>query len=171
MDRQKPGSMGGTYAGNAVSCAAGIACAQVMKEEKVLDNVAARSVDLLAMLKGLTADEVTKGLIAEVRGLGLVRPFSSQSRGVVLIARYAQMIGIEFNNPSDPYTPAAPGKQTPANIASRVQAKCLEKDVLTLTTSVYQTIRFIPPLNISQEDMKKGCEVIEWAIREVAREG
>lgn len=81
------------------------------------------------------------------------------------------MIGIEFNNPTDPYTSAAPGQQIPANIASRVQAKCLEKDVLTLTTSVYQTIRFIPPLNISQEDMRKGCAVIEAAIREVALEG
>lgn len=41
-DKQPPGSMGGTYAGNAVSCAAGVACAQVMKEEKILDNVQAR---------------------------------------------------------------------------------------------------------------------------------
>lgn len=44
MDKQNPGSMGGTYAGNAVACAAGVACAEVMQEEKVLDNVAARLV-------------------------------------------------------------------------------------------------------------------------------
>jgi 4-aminobutyrate aminotransferase len=31
MDKMKPGTMGGTYAGNAVSCAAAIACAKVMK--------------------------------------------------------------------------------------------------------------------------------------------
>jgi len=42
MDLQKPGSMGGTYAGNAVACAAGVAVQDVFKEEKVLDNVAAR---------------------------------------------------------------------------------------------------------------------------------
>ncbi|KAK6497834.1 hypothetical protein TWF481_012234 [Arthrobotrys musiformis] len=42
MDRQNPGSMGGTYGGNAVACAAGVACAEVMQEEKVLENVAAR---------------------------------------------------------------------------------------------------------------------------------
>lgn len=41
-DKQPPGSMGGTYAGNAVSCAAGVACAKVMKEDKILDNVKAR---------------------------------------------------------------------------------------------------------------------------------
>ena len=41
-DKQPPGSMGGTYAGNAVSCAAGVACAKVMKEDQILENVEAR---------------------------------------------------------------------------------------------------------------------------------
>lgn len=31
FDQMKPGTMGGTYAGNAVSCAAALACAKVMK--------------------------------------------------------------------------------------------------------------------------------------------
>jgi 4-aminobutyrate aminotransferase len=43
MDKQTPGTMGGTFAGNAVSCAAGVACAEVMQEEKILENVQARS--------------------------------------------------------------------------------------------------------------------------------
>jgi len=42
MDKQTPGAMGGTYAGNAVACAAGVACAEVMKSENILDNVEAR---------------------------------------------------------------------------------------------------------------------------------
>lgn len=33
---------GGTYAGNAVACAAAIACADVIKEERVLENVQQR---------------------------------------------------------------------------------------------------------------------------------
>ena len=43
-DKLKPGSMGGTYAGNAVSCAAAVASAEVMKEENILENVNARCV-------------------------------------------------------------------------------------------------------------------------------
>ena len=43
-DLQAPGSVGGTYAGNAVACAAGVACAEVMQEENVLANVEARYV-------------------------------------------------------------------------------------------------------------------------------
>lgn len=65
-------AMGGTYAGNAVSCAAGIACAEVMKEDNILENVDARSKQMLEMLHGLEKDPLTAPLIAEVRGLGLV---------------------------------------------------------------------------------------------------
>lgn len=81
------------------------------------------------------------------------------------------MIGIEFKSATSPYTPSTNGQTIPSKIASRVQTKCLERDVLILTTSVFDTIRFIPPLTISEAEMAKGCEVIRWAIEEVAREG
>jgi len=45
----------------------------------------------------------------------------------------------------------------------------MEKDMLLLTTSIYDTLRFIPPLNISKEDMAKGCKIIKEAIQEVAQ--
>ena len=53
-------------------------------------------------------------------------------------------------------------------VASKIQAKCMEKDMLVLTTSIYDTLRFIPPLNITKEDMAKGCQIIKEAIEEVA---
>lgn len=43
-DKLPAGSMGGTYAGNPVSCAAAVASADAMKEEKILENVNARYV-------------------------------------------------------------------------------------------------------------------------------
>lgn len=42
MDTQTVGSMGGTYAGNAVACAAGVACATIMAREDILGNVERR---------------------------------------------------------------------------------------------------------------------------------
>jgi 4-aminobutyrate aminotransferase len=42
MDKQPPGSMGGTFAGSAISCAAAIATLQVFEEERILDNCNAR---------------------------------------------------------------------------------------------------------------------------------
>ncbi|GAB7354326.1 hypothetical protein MBLNU459_g4840t1 [Dothideomycetes sp. NU459] len=135
MDAQKPGSMGGTYAGNAVSCAAGVAVAKAFREEKILDNVNARGKELKTMLEAVRADAKTAHMIHDVRGLGL-------------------MLALE----------CAPGK----GYASKIQAKCMEKDMLVLTTSIYDTLRFIPPLNITKEDMAEGCRIIKEAINEVA---
>ncbi|KAK6530008.1 hypothetical protein TWF694_003384 [Orbilia ellipsospora] len=149
MDKQNPGSMGGTYSGNAVACAAGIACAEVMQEEKVLENVAARSKQLFDTLNALKASPKTGHLIKNIRGLGL-------------------MIGLEFNSPT---FPTLVPKDVPKGVASKVQAKCLENDMLTLTTSIYETIRFIPPLTVSEEEMKTGCEILTKAVEDVAREG
>jgi len=135
MDLQPPGSMGGTYAGNAVACAAAVAVVKAFQEEKVLDNVNARGKELRGMLQAAKDDPKTGHMIYDVRGLGL-------------------MLALEFT----------PGK----GYASKVQAKCMEKGMLLLTTSIYDTLRFIPALNISKEDMAKGCEIIREAIEEVA---
>ena len=135
MDMQKPGSMGGTYAGNAVSCAAGVAVAKAFQDEKILENVNARGAELKGMLESAWKDPKTEKLIFDVRGLGL-------------------MLALECQ----------PGK----GYASKIQAKCMEKDMLILTTSIYDTLRFIPPLNITKEDMAEGCRIIREAIEEVA---
>jgi 4-aminobutyrate aminotransferase len=34
-----------------------------------------------------------------------------------------------------------------------------------------QTVRFIPPLNITAEDLKKGTDIFREAVEEVVREG
>ncbi|CAO1596998.1 MAG: hypothetical protein LQ349_007128 [Xanthoria aureola] len=135
MDTQKPGTMGGTYAGNAVSCAAGVAVAKAFRDERILDNVNARGAELRATLDEAKADPKTGAVIYDVRGLGL-------------------MLAVE----------CVPGH----GYASKIQARCMEKDMLVLTTSIYDTIRFIPPLNITKEDMAKGCQIIKEAIEEVA---
>jgi len=135
MDKQKPGSMGGTYAGNAVSCAAAVAVVKAFKEEKILENVNARAAELRGMLDSAKSDSKTGGIIHDVRGLGLMQALELKS-------------GLGY--------------------ASKIQAKCMEKDLLVLTTSIYDTLRFIPPLNISKEDMAKGCQIIKEAIEEVA---
>ena len=137
MDMQKPGSMGGTYGGNAVACAAAVAVTKAFQEEKVLENVNVRGEELRATLKAAQDGPSTGHMIYDVRGLGL-------------------MLALE----------CVPGK----GYALKIQAKCMEKDMLLLTTSIYDTLRFIPPLNISKEDMAKGCQIIREAIEEVAAE-
>ncbi|TFK54465.1 hypothetical protein OE88DRAFT_1676159 [Heliocybe sulcata] len=151
-DKLSPGSMGGTYAGNAVACAAGVAVADAMKEENIQDNVAARSKELFASLAELQKDSEVSSKVLDVRGKGL-------------------MVAVEFasptGHPNDPFLdPSAP-----ANLAKRVAKRCQEKGLFILTTSVYEVIRFIPPLNISKEDLAKGCQIFNEAVKEVVREG
>ncbi|CZS96925.1 hypothetical protein WAI453_010242 [Rhynchosporium graminicola] len=137
MDMQKPGSMGGTYAGNAVACAAGIAVAKAFKEEKILENVNARGAELRGALEEIRDDKKLGKVVFDVRGLGL-------------------MLALE----------CTPGK----GFAGKIQKKCMDRDMLVLTTSIYDTLRFIPPLNITKEDMEAGIKIIKEAVEEVVKE-
>ncbi len=74
------GTHGGTYGGNAIACAAGVATIRVLQEEKLIENAAARGAQLIAGLRRLQKDFP---IIGEVRGLGL-------------------MIGVEFGRPGHP---------------------------------------------------------------------
>ncbi|KAI0075125.1 hypothetical protein K474DRAFT_1664617 [Panus rudis PR-1116 ss-1] len=152
-DKLKPGSMGGTYAGNAVACAAAVEVANVFKDENILDNVNARSKELFAALEALRSNPKVSSAILDVRGQGL-------------------MVAVEFASPKGPgaHDPFI-NKSVPEKLASKVAKRCQEKGMLILTTSVFEVIRFIPALNITKEDLAKGCQIFAEAVEEVVREG
>lgn len=84
------------------------------------------------------------------------------------------MVGVELASQAGPgaeFDAVTPAQSVPKAMASRISKKCQEMGMLILTTSVYEVIRFIPPLNITREDLKKGCEIFGRAVREVVREG
>jgi 4-aminobutyrate aminotransferase len=152
-DKLEPGSFGGTYAGNAVACAAGIAAQEVFQTEDIAGNVAARSAQLYDALNKLATSPKTKHLIAEVRGQGL-------------------MAAIEFRMASDPLThTGVEGTTIPADIGKRVQKYCMDQNLLILTTSCFDTIRFIPALVVSEEEMNKAIGIFSDAVEKVALEG
>lgn len=153
MDTLDVGSLGGTYAGNAVACAAGNAAQEIYASGEIEKNVAARSEQLFTALNKLASSEKTKHLIADVRGVGL-------------------MTAIEFRSASDPLTHEglSVGAKIPKDIGKRVQAYCLEKDLLVLTTSCFDTIRFIPALVINEEEMKRAMDIFTKAVEKVALE-
>ena len=152
-----------------MSCAAAVAVADAFKEEKILENVKARcglcfskarsglkdslisrSVELSKALRALKADPTVGPHILDVRGQGL-------------------MMAVEFASPSHSTFDPAVRKDAKANLASNVSKRCLEKGMLLLTTSVYETVRFIPPLNISSKDLARGIEIFKEAVKEVVQ--
>lgn len=155
MDLQKPGSMGGTYAGNAVACAAAKAVIEVFREEKILDNVAARSEQIFSFLRDLKASGTKAGnLIEDVRGRGL-------------------MVGVQFANKSlqpDSSNTASVLAQAQPQIAPKVVQECIKRDMLLLSTSVFDVLRFIPPLTISEEEMTLACNIFKESLEAVAKD-
>jgi 4-aminobutyrate aminotransferase len=155
MDLQKPGSMGGTYAGNAVACAAAKAVIQAFRDEKILDNVAARSKQIFSFLYDLKASGTKAGnLIEQVRGSGL-------------------MVGVQFANSKlqrDSSNTASREAKAQPQIAPKVVQECVKRDMLLLSTSVFDVLRFIPPLTISEEEMNQACSIFKESLEAVAEE-
>lgn len=138
MKKWIPGSHGGTFGGNAVSSAAAVATIQAMKEEDMLGNAWRRGEQLITGLRHLQEEFP---VIGDVRGLGL-------------------MIGTEFRNPKD----KKPDKAT----AKAVVHACQEKQLLLLTCGPWDnTVRWIPPLIVTQEQINHALGVFEAALREV----
>lgn len=159
MDKQPVGSAGGTYAGNAVACAAAEAVVDAFQEEKILNNVNARSKQLFDFLHGLKNSGSKAGnMIQDIRGVGL-------------------MVGVQFSAAQDGTAApkASPGQLIPfevepsgkAQLAPQISKECLERGMLLLSTSTQDTIRFIPPLNISEEDLAKGLAIFKDALEAV----
>jgi len=142
MERWIPGSHGGTYGGNAVACAAAVATIRVIREEGLLEN--ARRMGALLMERLRTLQEKfgkRSGVIGDVRGLGL-------------------MVGAEFT--------AADG--TPAtDLAKAVVKGCLKRRLLLLTCGPWDnTVRWIPPLVVTQQQIEEALAIFKQAVEEIA---
>ena len=139
MKKWITGSHGGTYGGNAVCAAAGVATIQAMKEEKMVENAAERGSQLMS---GLAHLQEKYPQIAEVRGRGL-------------------MVGSEFRD--------AKGKPD-KTFTKAVQHACADRHMMLLTAGPWDnTIRWIPPLIVTQEQMNEALNIFESALAEVAK--
>lgn len=140
MERWIPGSHGGTYGGNAVACAAAVATIRVIREEGLLENATRMGAVLMERLRTLQEKFGKRsGVIGDVRGLGL-------------------MVGAEFT--------AADG--TPAtDLAKAVVKGCLKRRLLLLTCGPWDnTVRWIPPLVVTQEQMDEALMAFKEALAE-----
>jgi len=134
-DKMDPGTMGGTYSGNAVACAAAIATQQVIRDEGLLENSRKMGERLRANLRDL--QDKHPDLIADVRGLGC-------------------MVGMELH----------PDRAGPGTKAKLSQA-CLDRDMLILGCSVFETMRFIPPLTVSPGEIDRATDTVEKALADI----
>lgn len=137
MEKAWPGSQGGTYGANAVACAAALATLEVIQEEGLVENSAARGAQLKAGLK-----QVAEGRseITDVRGLGL-------------------MLGNEFRD--------ADGNPDGATASKVQKAAAERGLLLLTCGPWGQVVRFIPALVVDEAQVDQALELWQQAVADV----
>jgi 4-aminobutyrate aminotransferase len=140
MKKLETGSIGGTYGGNAIACAAGVATIRAMREEKMIENAADKGIQLMTGLRKLQEDYPQ---IGDVRGKGL-------------------MVGTEF---------IVDGSQIKAKqLVKDVIHSAEEKGMLLLSCGTYDnTLRWIPPLNVTTQQINDGLKIFGESLKEVIK--
>jgi 4-aminobutyrate aminotransferase len=136
MEKWPGGSHGGTYGGNAVACAAGVATIQAMREENMLENAQQRGLQLQTGLRKLQ-EEYSQ--IGDVRGLGL-------------------MIGSEFEVDGR-FKNAKP-------LVKDIIHAAEERGLLLLSCGTYDsTVRWIPPLNVTEGQVNDALGIFADSLK------
>ncbi|WP_370892045.1 4-aminobutyrate--2-oxoglutarate transaminase [Janibacter sp. GXQ6167] len=136
MDAVHPGGLGGTYGGNPVACAAGIASIESMREDDL--NARARHIEELLVPRLQTIADRT-GVVGEIRGRGA-------------------MLAVELVSDLDLKTPAP-------ELTAAINKACHERGLVTLTCGTYGNVfRFLPPLTIGDDLLMEGADILEEAF-------
>ncbi|HBW37236.1 MAG TPA: 4-aminobutyrate--2-oxoglutarate transaminase [Desulfosporosinus sp.] len=141
MDAPGPGMIGGTFAGNPLACAAGIATINYIEQEQLSDRAAKIGASVVARLKGM---QEKFPLIGDIRSLGA-------------------MIGIELVKDRETKEPA---KEETAQITQ----ECLSQGLIIISAGVYgNVIRMLMPLVIMDEQLERALNILEGAFAKVQK--
>ena len=136
MQKWGPASHGTTYGGSPVSCAAALATLAVIREERLLENARVQGSYMLEVLRELQAEAPVLG---DVRGVGL-------------------MIAAECIKPGQ-------GKEPDPEAVRRILRRALQGGLLLYPCGHWsQTIRLIPPLNVTREQVEEGLAIFRQAV-------
>ena len=140
MDAPDPGGLGGTYGGNPVACAAGLAVMDIMRDEKLPER-AARIGSVVEERMQSWAQE--HELVGDVRVVGA-------------------MAGMELVRSRS--TKEAADKET-----AKLLAVAREKGLIILRCGVHHNVvRTLMPLTIPDEQLEEGLDILGAALQEVA---
>jgi 4-aminobutyrate aminotransferase / (S)-3-amino-2-methylpropionate transaminase / 5-aminovalerate transaminase len=139
MDGPHPGGLGGTYSGNPLACAAAVESIKMISDPTFLSRAQTVGERLRQHLLDMQAE---MPLIGDVRGLG-------------------PMLLMELVTDRDAKTPAA--QET-----LQVTQEALKRGVICIRAGLYSNcIRFLPPLNIPDDQLDEALSVVAEAVRAV----
>ena len=139
MDSCKPSTIGGTYPGNPVCCAAALATINYMEEINI--NALGEKVGNIVRLR-FTEMKAKFDAIGDVRGLGA-------------------MMAFELVKNNDPFQPDA-------DTCKKLIAYCASNGLIVINAGVNgNVIRVLSPLVISDTLLNKGLDIIENGLKEI----
>ena len=137
MDAPHPGGLGGTYSGNPVACAAAMVALESLASPAFLARAQAVGERMRGHLTRLQAR--FPETIGDLRGLG-------------------PMLAIEL-------VKDAKGREPVPELTNAINAETLKRGLITIRAGLYgNCLRFLPPLNISDEQIDEGMTVLGEAI-------
>lgn len=138
MDSIHPGGLGGTYGANPLACAAAHAVLDIFEEENLLEQAVKLGNTLTARFNKWK-DEID--IVGEVRGLGAMRGLAlTKKDGTPAAAEARQLVGYCFN-----------------------------KGLSILACGIHgNVIRVLMPLNIEDELLQKGLNIMEAGLSELS---
>ncbi|ADK15109.1 MULTISPECIES: aspartate aminotransferase family protein [Clostridium] len=136
MEAVRPGTIGGTFCGNAVACAAALKVIEIMER----DHLADRSMEIgKKVMKRYMEWKEKYEIVGDVRGLG-------------------GMVGIEFVKNKEKKDPNP-------EIVSAVIQEAAQNGLMIENSGVYgNVIRFLAPLVITDKQLEAGLDIFEKAI-------
>jgi 4-aminobutyrate aminotransferase len=139
QDRWGVGAHGSTFGGNPVSCAAGVAVLETIRDQNLVANAAATGAQLMTGLKAIMAEEPR---IGDVRGPGL-------------------MIGVEFVKDRGTREPDGA-------LADAVLARSLDDGLILLSAGVqHQVVRWMPPIDITPTEIDRALGIFWGALQAI----
>jgi len=140
MDAPAPGGLGGTYGGNPVACAAGLAVLDVMRDERLPERAA------------------RIGSVVEER----MRSWASEHELVGDVRVMGAMAGLELVRDRNTKTPAD-------TETAQILALARERGLILLRAGIHHNvIRTLMPLTIPDDQLDEGLDIIGSALADVA---
>ena len=138
MDKTGPGSLGGTFGGNPLSCEAALAAIATIEQLGLND----RAITLGERFRNRASDWQQRfGSIGDVRGLGAMQAFEVVQPG--------------------------PAKTPDPELTKKITRYCYEHGLILVTAGTYSNIiRLLVPLVISDAEMDEALDVMEAAFSE-----
>ncbi len=139
MDKAGPSSIGGTYIGNPLSCAASLATLKYMEEIDI--NAKGNHVGKVIRTR-FEKMKAKHACIGDVRGLGA-------------------MLAMEFVKNNDPHQPDA-------DTCAALMTACAKRDLIVINAGTEKNIiRILCPLVISDELLNKGLDIMEEELDKI----